>query len=149
MSERYANKPQPKDMSEEEFNEAVTTFGAEYRSLLLPRPGNLLDVLTMVYGGDVEKITAWLDVPTTEVDDYLAHWTLTPMITRLDVYRRAAPLAGTTFTEMCADTRVLAESGGILPRSQSFSAAFGKVFAKYGTPGGFESSPGTDLREEG
>ncbi|PVX59752.1 hypothetical protein [Rhodococcus globerulus] len=146
MSRRYADEPQPKDMSEEEFNEAVTTFGAEYRSLLLPRPGNLLDVLTMVYGGDVEKITAWLDDPTTEVDEYLAHWTLTPVIARLGVYRQSAPLAGKTFAELCAETRALAESGGISPRARSFSDSFGKVFA---TPSGFESLPGADLREEG
>lgn len=136
MSERYADGRQPEDISEDEFNEAVTTFGAEYRSLLLPRPGNLLDVLTMVYGADVGKITAWLDDPTTEVDEYLTRWKLTPVSARLDVYRRAAPLAGRTFAELCAETRELAESGVISPRVQSFSSAFAEVFAEYGTPGG-------------
>ncbi|BAH36661.1 MULTISPECIES: hypothetical protein [Rhodococcus] len=116
-------------MSEEEFNEAVTTFGAEYRSLLIPRPGNLLDVLTMAYGGDVEKITAWLDDPNTEVDEYLIHWTLTPVIARLDVYRRSASLVGKTFAELCAETRALAESGVIPPRVRSFLVPAGASLA--------------------
>lgn len=149
MSERYADTPHPEDMSEDEFNEAVTTFGAEYRSLLLPRPRNLLDLLTMVYGSDIEKITAWLDDPTTEVDEYLAHWRLTPVSARLDVYRRSAPLAGKTFAALCAETRALAESGAISPRVRSFSDAFGPVFAKYGTPAGVESSPAQNFEKRG
>ncbi|MCJ0902432.1 hypothetical protein [Rhodococcus sp. ARC_M6] len=95
-----------------------------------PRPNNLLSVLAVVYGNDIEKIITWLDDPTTEVDEYLTTWGLTPQITRLDMFRRAAIRTGTTFELLCADTRALALTGGVPAQAQSFGAAREKVLAQ-------------------
>ncbi|MCQ4129003.1 hypothetical protein NOU13_31340 [Rhodococcus erythropolis] len=80
-------------------------------------------------GGQDDPTTAWLDDPNTEVDEYLIHWTLTPVIARLDVYRRSASLVGKTFAELCAETRALAESGVIPPRVRSFLVPAGASLA--------------------
>lgn len=121
--ERYADLPQPAQMSNQEFGDITTRVDDPKDVLhLWPRPKNLLSLLTLVYGNDVEKITTWLDDPNTEVDEYLTTWGLTPQITRLDMFRRAATRTGTTFTALCAETRVLALTGGVPVQAQSFAA---------------------------
>lgn len=122
--ERYANLPQPAQMSNQEFGDSTTRVDDPKDILhLWPRPKNLLSLLTLVYGNDTGKITDWLDDPTTEVDEYLTTWNLSPQIARLDMFRRAAIRTGTTFELLCAETRALALAGGVPAQAQSFAAA--------------------------
>ena len=96
--ERYAAQGQPTEMSNQEFADAMMSGDQPEDALYYwPRPNNLLTLLTLVYGNDTGKITGWLDDPTTEVDEHLTTWNLTPQITRLDMFRRAATRTGTTF----------------------------------------------------
>lgn len=128
--DRYADQEQPSEMSNQEFNDIMMKDNAKNALHFWPRPSNLLSLLTLVYGNDIEKITTWLDDPNTEVDEYLTTWGLRPQITRLDMFRRAATRTGTTFARLCAETRVLALSGGVPAQAQSFEAAGEKVVAK-------------------
>lgn len=122
--ERYADLPQPADMSNQEFNDIMMNVAVTKDiPTLWPRPNNLLSLLTLVYGNDVEKITSWLDDPNTEVDEYLTTWGLTQQITRLDMFRRATTRTGTTFAALCAETRELALTGGIPAQGQSLASA--------------------------
>lgn len=128
--DRYADHEQPSEMSNQEFNDIMMKDDAKNALHLWPRPNNLLSLLTVVYGNDVEKITTWLDDPNNEVDEYLTTWGLTPQITRLDMFRRAATRAGTTFAQLCIETRALALAGGVPQNAQSLDATGKEVSAK-------------------
>lgn len=129
--DRYADQEQPSEMSNQEFTNSMMSGDDPKDALFFwPRPNNLLSLLAMVYGNDVEKITTWLDDPNTEVDEYLTTWDLTPQITRLDMFRRAATRTGTTFARLCTETRALALSGGVPAQAQRFASAPEKVPAK-------------------
>ena len=128
--DRYADQEQPSEMSNQEFNDIMMKDGGKNALHFWPRPNNLLSLLTLVYGNDVEQITSWLDDPNTEVDEYLTAWGLTQQITRLDMFRRAATRTGMTFAALCAETRVLALSGGVPAQAQSFAAAWEEALEK-------------------
>lgn len=129
--DRYADQEQPSEMSNQEFTNLMMSGDDPKDALFFwPRPNNLLSLLTVVHGNDIEKITEWLDDPNTEVDEYLTTWGLTSQITRLDMFRRAATRTGTTFERLCAETRALALSGGVPAQAQSFAAAQEKTLAK-------------------